>query len=525
MQGTELIAVLNPDRAPYSWRNNGVWKGILYDAIQTIIKKSGLRVTLYPVKDRAEYEDLISRGAVDIRFDSEAQSNKAEKDGYWLTSPYVTVPVSRLYRKNITVFKRAAIPYNKDMFNEYGQKLHNQGMTVTYYDSIDKIVEAIQSGKEDVAYMAMDTAIMAVRNDPTNKLVMGEVLGDRISYAAAVNEKQNPLLYAVISKVISSFDKHEMDLIRQGYLDESEKPFSMIGYVYDYPLQVFVFAILLVGIFVFYQRRKAESLRLRKEQAQNELLRDALAAAEKAGVAKSRFLSRVSHEMRTPLNAILGFMELSKGTDKATMERNRDSSEIAAKQLLCVINDVLDMSSIESGKLKISKTTFNLHKLLASLNTIYKSQCKHKGIDFEIKTNDPIEEWLIGDELRLNQILMNLLGNAVKFTKEGFVCMTLTQTIINGDKIFIEMKIADTGCGMSEELKERLFKPFEQESSAIARQYGGSGLGLSIVKNLVGMMDGSVRVYSVQNEGTVVVVDLPFERGCAVLQAEEEQKP
>ncbi len=250
----------------------------------------------------------------------------------------------------------------------------------------------------------------------------------------------------------------------------------------------------------------------RSEVRHAELLSNALATAEEADAAKSQFLSRVSHEMRTPLNAIIGFIELAKGTDRETMENYMVSSDIAAKQLLSVINDVLDMSSIESGKMKIAQAPFNFKHLVSAITNIYGSQCKQKGIEYETKILMPTDEWLIGDELRINQILMNLLGNAVKFTDEGHIWLTISQKAEDEEQVFICFDVSDTGHGISSEMQERLFKPFEQESTTTARKYGGSGLGLSIVKNLIGMMDGTIRVESKLGEGTRFIVDIPFKK-------------
>ncbi len=243
-----------------------------------------------------------------------------------------------------------------------------------------------------------------------------------------------------------------------------------------------------------------------------QLLSDALAAAEKAGAAKGQFLSRVSHEMRTPLNAIIGFIELAKGASAEEMTNYLASSAIAAKQLLNVINDVLDMSSIESGKMKVANAPFNFKRMLTSLTNIYGTQCKQKGVNFEIRMKSVTEDWLIGDELRVNQIFMNLLGNAVKFTERGYVFLTVAQTTVGADKAFFRFEISDTGCGMSEGMLGRLFRPFEQESATTAHKYGGSGLGLSIVKNLIGIMGGTIDVKSALGEGTTFRVELPFGR-------------
>ena len=235
--------------------------------------------------------------------------------------------------------------------------------------------------------------------------------------------------------------------------------------------------------------------------------------AENAGEAKSQFLSRVSHEMRTPLNAIIGFMQLAKeGGDTKEMDTYLCNADIAAKQLLSVINDVLDMSSIESGKMKIAHSPFDFKQTIHAITNIYLPICQQKGLKYNTRILTPIDEWLIGDQLRLNQILMNLLSNAVKFTSSGQVDLKISQYEIKEQEIFIRIEVTDTGCGMSEEMQERLFKPFEQENATTAQKYGGSGLGLSIVKNLVCMMDGAISVKSKQNEGSTFTVDIPFSK-------------
>lgn len=183
----------------------------------------------------------------------------------------------------------------------------------------------------------------------------------------------------------------------------------------------------------------------------------------------------------------------------------------SSKLLLGIINDVLDMSAIESNKLKLANSEFDFKQLLSSVTTVFYQQCKQKGITFSVAMKGFTEESLIGDSLRVNQILMNLLSNAVKFTpSNGTISVEVIQGAMSMNTVHMRFIVSDTGCGMSEELKTRLFKPFEQEGATTARKHGGSGLGLSITKNLIDMMGGSIQVESVKNEGTSFIVDIPF---------------
>lgn len=512
-----FTAIINPDRAPYSYLDNGMYTGVFYDIAALIVQRSGLSIRFVEAKDRADYWRLVNEGAIDIRFDADYNYNQAEQTGYWLTPAYIEVPIARLFKEDTAKFHSAAILSESDTAQNYSAALQAQDISLAGYASVNDVVNAILSGKQDMALLPLSTAAIAVRDDQTNRLVSEEIYGYCTAYSVAVSSAQSPLLYSILKKAAASIGDADKDAIMLSYADKLEKPFTLIGYIYDYPMHVVIFitallllVMLLTALAKGSKRRKLAEQRMVEEQRRNELLHDALARAEKAGAAKSQFLSRVSHEMRTPLNAIIGFIQLSKGEDAKTVQTNLANTDVAAKQLLSVINDVLDTSSIEAGKLKIAQSPFNFKRLVSSITNIYGLQCQQKNLAFEARVTTTTDDYLIGDELRTNQILMNLLGNAVKFTEHGSITLSISQTDMEDSKAVIRFTVSDTGCGMSSEMKERLFKPFEQESAATARKYGGSGLGLSIVKNLVSMMGGSIRVESEPGRGTAFTVDIPY---------------
>ncbi len=245
----------------------------------------------------------------------------------------------------------------------------------------------------------------------------------------------------------------------------------------------------------------------------NEQLAEAVLRADAASVAKSQFLAQMSHEIRTPMNAVIGLTGIAK-TEIRSPEKVADyltKIEGSSRLLLSIINDVLDMSAIEGGKLKIDSAEFNFKGLLSNITTVFYEQARQKGITFEVRMNGVTEEKIIGDELRVNQILMNLLSNAIKFTPaNGEIDLMVLQASRSQDKVQMRFSVSDTGCGMSEEMLGRLFKPFEQESASTARKHGGSGLGLSITKKLTEMMGGTIQVKSTQGKGSVFTVDIPF---------------
>ena len=235
--------------------------------------------------------------------------------------------------------------------------------------------------------------------------------------------------------------------------------------------------------------------------------------AVSATQAKSRFLSTMSHELRTPLNAIIGLVALSedKLDDPPVLRNFLKKIDISSKLLLQLISDILDMSAIESNKIKLGSSEFDIAKLITSLTAIYYDQCVAKGISFDVALRNMSATALIGDSVRVNQVLLNFLSNAVKYTPSGGrVTLRAEQLRRDADTALIRFEVEDTGCGISEELRGRLFRPFERDSGDTGRKYSGSGLGLSIAKNLVELMHGVVGVDSTEGVGACFWAEIPF---------------
>lgn len=247
------------------------------------------------------------------------------------------------------------------------------------------------------------------------------------------------------------------------------------------------------------------------ERHRNAALVTALDAAEQANTAKNMFLSRMSHEIRTPMNAIIGMTTIGAqaiGDD----ERVADCLSkigISSRFLLSLINDILDMSRIESGKMLLRRETIAFEEFIGGVNTICYAQAQSKNVDYECIVEPSVESQYIGDSMKLQQVLVNILSNALKFTPEGGK-VTLHVQQLKRLKDFATMRfvIADTGCGIGEEFLPHLFEPFEQENSSATTPYGGTGLGLAICKNLVELMDGSIKVRSILGIGSEFTIDL-----------------
>ncbi|MBE7003363.1 MAG: response regulator [Ruminococcaceae bacterium] len=249
----------------------------------------------------------------------------------------------------------------------------------------------------------------------------------------------------------------------------------------------------------------------RETLTQREALRDALTLAEDANHAKTAFLSSMSHEIRTPMNAIIGLDSIALN-DPDVQGKTREELEkigISARHLLSLINDILDMSRIESGRMVIKSEEFSFPRLLEQLRTMVGSQCRDKGLEFVCETDGAIGDYYIGDEMKLKQVLINILGNAVKFTPEGGTVTLRAQRVMHFDgKSVLRFTVKDTGIGMDKDFLPRLFDAFSQEDSSTTSKYGSTGLGMAITKSLVEMMNGKIEVESEKGVGTTFIVSV-----------------
>lgn len=274
----------------------------------------------------------------------------------------------------------------------------------------------------------------------------------------------------------------------------------------DTSAYVIAFILILLCVAILYRDiNKREKLEQKLIIAQKK--------AEEAANIKQQFMANMSHEIRTPMNAIIGFNErLIKTKLDDTQKEYVTAVQSSGENLLAIINDILDFSKIEAGMVKIEEIQFNPHELLNSAGKMFTEQAKEKNISLHLDISQEIPQLIIGDPTRLTQILVNLIGNAIKFTNKGSISITALVSYTDETSVGLQFKVKDSGIGISEEQISEIFERFTQAKSDTSRIYGGTGLGLSIVKKLVELQSGKITVNSEKNKGSEFTFTIPYKK-------------
>ena len=513
-----LKVAFNGDRAPFAKYDarKGTFSGICVDVMNEIAAASGLTFEYVLQTPGVKTSDMIGSGQFDIVCG-------VERDNF-VTNPDIVSTNAFLESANVPVGKAGralslsdpltvAIPASFQALQK-SLETHYPHLKIVGYTLNQEGLDAVVAGKADVFVQNTHLLSLLLQRPRYSGLAILPVDVMEEHTALALSRNADPLLLSVLDKSIENLNAATVSASLIAHTFASPYKYTMGDFFYRFRPQFAVIGVLialcfvLMGLVILTKQRSAQRL-----QIVNRSLEHAVAKADSANAAKSQFLAQMSHEIRTPMNAIIGLTGIAQ-TEIRNPEKIKDyltKIDGSSRLLLGIINDVLDMSAIEGGKLKIDRAPFNLKQMLTGITTVFYQQSRMKNIDFHVRMNGVTEEMVVGDELRVNQILMNLLSNAVKFTPPGGeIDLIVLQASRSHDKVQFRFSVSDTGCGMSQDMMSRLFKPFEQESASVARKHGGSGLGLSITKNLVEMMGGKISVESVAGKGSVFMADIPF---------------
>lgn len=479
--------------------------GIMVDVLDKIKDFTGLDFSYVYAKNYSDAVHLVQRGKADILGFFLGDENDAAQLGLALSASYVSA--------NNIIVRNKACSYPAPGL--VGALVESQrfpsGISaekIRSYPGIKEALAAVNSGEVDFIYGLSSKMEQDILRYHFTNLAPVTLVNDQSAISFALPTPVDPDLLTVLNKAINNLSESERTVIRNRNLESiGVNEFSLTDFIYANPLQ-FMFIVMFVLSVLFTALLLAIGARMKATVIQGNLKR-----AEAANLAKSEFLSRMSHEIRTPMNGIVGMSTIAMQNIDNT-DKIKDCLEkviMSSKHLLALINDVLDMSKIESGKVELRHESFNFRAFLQDFENLYGEQAKSKGISHETILASDLEVQIIGDSLRLNQVLSNLLSNALKFTPaKGMIKLRVSKTGEDQENVYLRFEVIDTGCGIAEENYDKIFESFEQENVDVTYKYGGTGLGLSIVKRFTGLMGGGIHVTSVQGSGSTFTVDLPF---------------
>ena len=508
----------------------GEFTGVITDYIQFAADCLGnqeLEFQLVGYDSKEAELDALKSGEIDMIFHCDQNPNLAEEYHFACTNTTWTSNLMAVTNKqhfNENNVNRIAVPQNKLSLKKYLAFYYPQWEIVDC-DTQEDAARLVKDGQADCFVTGISS-----ENKYSKKYSFYSVpLVNPVRSCFAVNSGNRSLL-SILNKTIKAMPVNMLAGALAMYKSSARKV-TLSDFIKDNFFKVMLIssiavAVVLLTILMLLQKaRKAEAAARKAASDTQELnakLQVAVEKAESANRAKSTFLSNMSHDIRTPMNAIIGFttLALSNIDDTDRVKDYLGKTLASSNHLLSLINDVLDMSRIESGKIHLEEVEVNLSDVLHDLKTIVSGQIFAKQLELYMDVMDVTDEDVYCDKTRLNQILLNLLSNAIKFTPAGGTVSVRVRQLagkVRGCGQY-EFRIKDNGIGMSQEFAQKIFEPFERERTSTVSRIQGTGLGMAITKNIVDMMGGTIEVQTAQGKGTEFTV-------CVPMRAQTEQRP
>lgn len=490
--------------------------GVAVDILRRIEAYSGLNFSYSYYDSYADALAALEQGEADVLGFYLGTEESAAKLGLALSTPYIELNAILVRNKNVSYPDNGLTGAVLE-----GRELPDTIIAehVVTYQDITEALSDVNRGKVDFFYGISSLMERAVQENNFTNLIQVNLINDNQSIGFAVSSPAQPELLSILNKGVNSISPEDKYTISsRSMVSIGETKFTLGSIVYSNPalaitvVAVFLGLVVLAVLLVSRSRLHAASMRAE------------LARAEADSRAKGEFLSRMSHELRTPMNAIVGLADLAGTTEDLPEKTRTELAKIKSSShyLLSLINDILDMSRIESGKLEIASESFSLGGLLGDIQSMLSQEALGSGVAFSLH-QEITDDVVVGDSIRLRQVLLNLLSNALKFTPaEGKVRLYIRQDSSTADSGVFTFRVTDTGVGISSGDQQRIFKSFEQLGSNYSKSRG-TGLGLTISQSIVAQMGGALRVKSAPGKGSEFYFTLTLPKG--QLPCEPEGEP
>ena len=531
-QKKTITISLIPNHAPFSYINDkGKMEGITKDVMDLVAKKSGIKMKFKMLKKGQSSMDYLSKNPTDFIAGVSVDNPYFVSKKYLVSDNYYSDDVVLVSNpdQHYDVFAKEgtytlAVPTSYTALIGYVKKNYPQ-FKVRTFPTNEACFQGVKDGKAD--FMAQNINIVNSwmqkprYNDMT--ILPSYIMQEKIGIVGTKNS-ENAIILSILNKAIANVTSEEKEQCVVNRTVENHYKLTTMDFLYKFRLTLIVGVVLLfilfAGIIIFWEVRKRNYDRLAKF---NHSLEIAVKKADSANAAKSQFLAQMSHEIRTPMNAIVGLTAIA-GANIESQDRVIEClSKIteSSRHLLGLINEVLDMARIESGKMTLAQEDFNLSELVDNLITLTKPVLDEHKHNFDIHINHIEHEDVCGDSLRIQQVFVNLMSNAIKYTPDGGNIIFSIEEKPNGFSELgcYEFTIEDNGIGMSPEFQKIMFDPFSRADDHRTTRVQGTGLGMAISRNIVNLMNGNIKVESTLHKGTRITVTIYLE-----LQEKEKEQ-
>jgi len=509
-------------------------KGIIVDIFHLLEEDTGLRFNFISGANYVSTLNLFNDHPSSILAIFANDYAWAEKKGIKMTSPYINLPMSVITSQRFDNISDPTLTVAAVEGYYFTYRYLTAYTNVLLVENVGACLEAVRTKKADITFIATYSAERMLKNPKYSQLFYNTLADMNYNVCIGMHENVDPVLYQILNKAVNNLFQVEIDQCVYDNTLYYTEPETFFYFAEKYGEAIIaalilslVVVIFIVYLFMLNTRRKKSNEKL---ALANRKLQKAFSFAEQANRAKTEFLSRVSHDIRTPMNIITGMTDIALDNlnNSSVVKDSLNKILNASDFLLKLINDVLDMSRIETGKMIISRDFFNVSEIVKHLTVFFENKMKEKGLYFSIDTSLVVHDCAGGDAVHIEQVLMNLLSNALKYTHRGSVELVIKEVERDASFSLFTFTVRDTGIGIKIESLSKIWEPFEKE-----REDGSSvsfGLGLAIVKSLVNLMGGTVSAESTEGEGSSFTVILPLEvrkneiHNSVVVEVEEEKK-